>query len=292
MDDSNPAATSTETPPSPSRVTPPNPFPITEDELTRHVRERGVHLFVAVPCYGCKMSCTFVTSILRFEGFCLQNGIRLSFEFLGNESLVPRARNILAERAMRSKATHLLFVDADIGFHPHTIMRMLAYDAPVTTGIYAKKGLNWDDVCSSKKTDPAALKEAGLNFNINLDQSVKNHSVTSGFLKVHDAATGMMLCRMDSLRHLRSVYGESLLVKNDIPSSRETIQEYVALFETQICPKTRRYLSEDYAFCRRCQDQGLHVYADLFAPLTHTGSMLFHGDLTGSMTTNLSLPHA
>lgn len=275
-----------------ARVNPPDPFPNTMDEITKHIRERNIHLFVAVPCYGCKMSCTFVSSILRFEGWCLANGLKISFEFLGNESLIPRGRNILAERAMRSGATHLLFIDADIGFQPLSVLRLLAYDAPVTAGIYAKKGLNWADICKSKHTDIASLKDAGLNYNINFVQQKQQHQVVNGFVKVHDAATGFMLIRMDTLRHLRDAYADTLTVLNDIPSSRDSIKEYVALFDCMICPTSKRYLSEDYAWCRRVQEQGLEVYADLCAPLTHTGSMLFHGDLTSSMKTNLTLPGA
>jgi len=272
-----------------TRVSPADPFPNTNDELTKHIRDRNVHLFVAVPCFGCKMSCTFVLSILRFEGWCLANGVKLSFEFLGNESLIPRGRSILAERAMRSQATHLLFIDADIGFQPVSILRMLAYDAPVTAGIYAKKGLNWNDICKCDKGGIESLRDAGLNYNINLVQQTQ-HQVVNGFVSVHDAATGFMLIRLDSLRYLRDIYAPTHTVKNDIPSSRDSISEYVALFDCMICPSSNRYLSEDYAFCRRCQEHGLSVHADLFAPLTHTGSMLFHGDLTSSMQTNLTLP--
>ena len=275
-----------------TRVAPPSPFPATTDELTKLIRERNVHLFVAVPCYGCKMSCTFVSSILKFEGWCLANGVKISFEFLGNESLIPRGRSILAERAMRSQATHLLFIDADIGFQPLSILRMIAYDAPVTTGIYAKKGLNWSDICKSKRTDIGSLRDAGLNYNINLVPGQTQHQVENGFVAVLDSATGFMLIRMDSLRFLRDVYAPTHTVKNDIPSSRDSISEYVALFDCMICPTSKRYLSEDYAFCRRCQEHGLSVHADLFAPLTHTGSMLFHGDLSASMKTNLTLPGA
>lgn len=276
----------------PARVNPPSPFPSTAEALAKHVKELNAHLFVAVPCYGCKMSCTFVSSLLRFEGWCLSNGLKLTFEFLGNESLIPRARCVLAERAMRSGATHLLFIDADIGFQPISILRMLAYDAPITAGIYAKKGLSWPDICKSKKTDVASLRDAGLNYNINFVQNTQQHQVTHGFVEVHDAATGFMLVRLDALRFLREKYAPTHTVVNDIPSSRDSIREYVCLFDCMICPTSKRYLSEDYAFCRRAQQHGLRVFADLFAPLTHTGSMLFHGDLSSSMSTSLTLPTA
>jgi hypothetical protein len=272
-----------------SRVAPPDPFPTDLNALVEQVKKRNVHLFIAVPCYGCKMGVKFTTSLLRLEGFCLSHGIKMTIEFLGNESLITRGRCILAERAMKSNATHLFFIDADIGFEVPTVLRLIAFDAPVTAGIYAKKGLNFGDVIKASTHEPAKLMDAALNFNLNLDPEKKNHTVTSGFLKVHDAATGFMLIRMDALRKLREIYAPTHTVKNDIPSSRETLPEYVALFETIICPKTKRFLSEDYAFCRKAQENGFDVYADIMAPLSHTGEIMNHGDLSHLLQTKISL---
>lgn len=284
-----------------SRVAPPRPFPTDLKQLTEYVRGMKPHIFVAVPCYGCKMGTRFTTSLLRLEAMCLQHQIKLSVEFLGNESLITRGRCILAEKAMKSEATHLLFIDADIGFEPHSVLRMIAFDAPVCAAIYAKKGLNFGDVAAvppldaADQSDPtlqtahaAKLADAALNFNINLDPQTKNHTVTSGFIKVHDAATGFMLIRMDTLRKLRHIYAETHLVKNDIPNSRDVMPEYVALFETTICPVSRRLLSEDYSFCRKAQENGFDVYADITATLTHTGQIMNSGDLTHLLETKIS----
>ncbi len=292
-----------------TRVTPPTPFPTEMTSLVEYVRNMKPHLFIAVPCYGCKMGTRFTTSLLRLEGFCLQHGLKLSVEFLGNESLITRGRCILAERAMKSNATHLFFIDADIGFEVQSVLRMIAFDAPVCTGIYAKKGLNYSDVSKCKPTPhttpqdpqdpkeqqipdpsyPARLADAALNFNINLTPEKKNHTVTSGFIKVHDAATGFFLIRMDCLRKLREIYQPTHLVKNDIPNSRDAMPEYVALFETVICPTSHRLLSEDYAFCRKCQEHGFDVYADITATLTHTGQIMNQGDLSHLLETKISL---
>ena len=46
-------------------------------------------------------------------------GFTVSLNLLGNESLITRGRNILVSRCLdESAATHLLFIDADIGFDP------------------------------------------------------------------------------------------------------------------------------------------------------------------------------
>jgi len=51
-----------------------------------------------------------------------------------------------------------------------------------------------------------------------------------------------------------------------------------ALFDTMIDEKDqRRYLSEDYAFCRRWQNIGGSVWLDPFITLNHYGNYLFQG---------------
>jgi hypothetical protein len=46
-----------------------------------------------------------------------------------------------------------------------------------------------------------------------------------------------------------------------------------------IDPDTRRYLSEDYAFCRRWQQIGGKIYADVQTTLGHVGNLPFVGCL-------------
>lgn len=239
------------------------------EAMVRHAKT--CHVFVGMPCYGCRLTSKTMTAILQFQAFCLTHGIKLSVDFMGNESLITRARSIMAERFLRSKATHLLFVDADVSFTPASVLRLLSYPkADVTAGIYAKKGLDWGKIGQRTHIPPA---QRLLNFNINMVAGRAQHAVDNGFVEVYDAATGFFCIKRQTLETLRKAYWKDRRVKNDIPGSRDQIDEYCALFDTHVCPDSRRYLSEDYFFCRLCQEQGLKVYADITCPLTHTGSM-------------------
>jgi hypothetical protein len=44
-----------------------------------------------------------------------------------------------------------------------------------------------------------------------------------------------------------------------------------------IDPVSRRYLSEDYAFCRRWQQMDGKIFADVTTTLGHVGNIRFHG---------------
>jgi hypothetical protein len=247
----------------------------------------NVILFVAIPCYGCRLASRAVTSILRFQSFCIQHKIKVSFDIMGNESLITRGRSIFTERFLTSDATHLLFIDSDISFNPVSVLRMIVFNADVTAGIYAKKGLSWDTVSKSESTTPARLLDAALNFNINLPRGEDQHTVKNGFIRVLDAATGFFCIKRHTLETLKKAHPD-LRVKNDIPGSRNHIPEYTIFFDTSIDSDTTRYLSEDYHFCRMVQQANMDVYVDITAVVSHTGSIQYDGDLSDRLSVRLN----
>ena len=57
-------------------------------------------------------------------------------------------QNIVARFLAEEAATHLLFIDADIGFEPAQVFRLIQFDAPVSAAIYPVKRLDWDKVAA------------------------------------------------------------------------------------------------------------------------------------------------
>lgn len=245
-----------------------------EDSPPATVGRSDVALCVATPCYGCMLSLTYLRSILQLQGAAMQAGIPIFFDFIGNESLVQRARNVLAARFLKSNATHLLFVDADIGFNPDAVMRLLRADKDIACAAYAKKTIDWAAVRTkllAGATEP--VDQMGLDFNLNLPG--RECQVVDGFVEVLDAATGFMLIKRRVFERMTDAYKESLRCVNDVIGDKHGVDEYVAFFDCMIDPDTRRYLSEDYAFCRRWQSLGGKIYADVASPLAHVGNMVF-----------------
>ena len=54
-------------------------------------------------------------------------------------------------------------------------------------------------------------------------------------------------------------------------------------------PDSKRYLSEDYAFCRRWQKMGGKIYADVMTTLGHVGNIRFHGKLEERLKASASV---
>ena len=72
-------------------------------------------------------------------------------------------------------------------------------------------------------------------------------------------------------------YKDELNCVND--HQNRDFDEYCALFDCMIDPDNRRYLSEDYAFCRRWQQIGGKIFADCGTTLGHVGNLPFTGCL-------------
>ena len=238
--------------------------------------QQQVKLYVATPCFGCQMSVAYMVSILNLQAACVQRGIECFIDFIGNESLVERARNILAARFLESGATHLLFIDADIGFSPDAVFRLLDSKKEVVTAVYPKKALNWDQIkakLDAGETEP--VYQMGLDFNINI--ATQSSQVTDGLVQVLDSATGFMLIQRSVLTRMYEHYRQELYCVNDILG--QSTKDYVALFACMIDESNKRFLSEDYSFCRRWQRLGGEIWADIASPLAHIGTGIFSGDI-------------
>jgi hypothetical protein len=229
----------------------------------------------------------FLLSVLNLQAACLRRGILIEADFIGNESLVQRARNVLTARFLKAeRCTHLLFVDADIEFHADTVMRLLEFDKDVVTAVYPKKMVDWSEV-EAKLQDGGGrgnepVHQMGLDFNLNLNTS-EPVTVHKGFVNVLDSATGFMLIKRGILGRMAEHYRPELHCMNDVMGTAQQTPDYVALFDCMIDPVSRRYLSEDFAFCRRLQQMGGEIWADVASPLAHIGMNLHGADFARSM---------
>ena len=115
---------------------------------------RKSNIFFATPCYGGQITDQYFLSVFRLTQELIKYNINFRITTLRNESLVPRARNILNAMFLEAKeCTHLMFIDADIEFEPESVIRMLAMDKDLITGAYPKKTLPVDYAINLKFAD-------------------------------------------------------------------------------------------------------------------------------------------
>ena len=247
-------------------------------------------IFVGTPCYGGMISADYFKSCLQLVSLAATRKIELQFATIGNESLITRAWNTLVQLFMDGDYTHLLFIDADIAFNPESVFKMLDIDKDITTGVYPRKTIDWIKVKNKIKNNPNIsedeLMASSLQYNLNVKDPNKIE-LKNGFIEVLDGATGFMLIKRSVFEKMAKEY-PNLQFKPDqhINQSHENEFNYhktstwnYTFFDTMVEPKTKRYLSEDYAFCRLWQNMGGKIYADIMSGMTHYGNYAFRGNV-------------
>jgi len=245
-----------------------------------------VKVHLATPCYGGMVSVEYMRSMCSLINDFTETGISYRIQTLSNDSLVTRARAcLLASFLADEEATHLMFIDADITFNPKSIFRLLSTDKDVVGGIYPMKTVNWDAVKESIADDPelsnSELIHKSANYVINVASSEhreKVGQVRDGFIKVANIGTGFMLIKRQVFTDMMVKHPE-LKYANDITAfvGKPEEDNMWCFFDTWLHPETKRYLSEDYAFCQRFIDMGGEVWGDLLCPLHHRGTYVFKG---------------
>jgi len=216
-----------------------------------YLKTTRVH--ICMPCYGGQLTESTFMSYIKWANVARQLGLDWTVETMTNESLISRARNTLTAKFLHTKeSTHLMFIDADIGWEPWHLLVMLNHDKDVVGGLYPMKSLpvKWcvNGIPGAEQNDP------------------------SGLIEVTKTGTGFLLMK----RHVFDKLNAHPAVKpfiNDIgldPALNPYMKTY---FDTAV--RENRYYSEDWTFCENWRDIGGQVFVDKRVLLKHTGTYVF-----------------
>ena len=215
-----------------------------------YLRTTRVHIMM--PCYGGMLTESTFMSYIKWANTCRQLNIDWTMETMTNESLISRARNTLTAKFLLNKdSTHLMFIDADIGWEPWHLLVMLDRQKDVIGGLYPMKSLpvKW---CVNG-FDGA---EEGPN----------------GLQEVTKTGTGFMLIKREVFEKLDK-HPAVKPFNNDIgldPALNPYMKTY---FDTAV--RENRYYSEDWTFCENWRDLGGKIWVDKRVLLKHTGTYVF-----------------
>jgi hypothetical protein len=221
-----------------------------------------MRILIGTPAFGGQVCTTYLQSVLALA----QHDLPIVIDNY-NDSLITRGRNSIVANFLNDPTyTHLFFIDADVGFSVEQFCRLVDSPHLITAAAYPFKTLLWqgEPVRSEVELHRYVVNIVGEDLSIPSDKLVK----------VYDAATGFMCIKRQAFDALREAYPE-LAYDNDVLGGPK--ENMYLFFDTML--ENRRYLSEDYAFCRRWQKIGGEIWLDFDSKLTHTGPMTFRGDL-------------
>ena len=259
-------------------------------ELTFDLNElRKNKLFIATPMYGGMCAGMFTRSVADLSALCASNGIQIQFYFLFNESLITRARNYCCDEFMRSDATHMMFIDSDIGFNPRDIIALMGlqtedseYD--VIGGPYPKKCISWEKI--KQAVDKGVADENPQLLEKYVGDYVFNPKNNQGQIplgepcEVLEIGTGFMMVRKKTLQKFAEAYPEYSYKPDHVRTEAfDGSREIMMYFQAETDPKSKRYLSEDYWFCQKIQQIGMKTWFCPWMSMQHVGTYIFGGSL-------------
>jgi hypothetical protein len=216
-----------------------------------YLKTTRVHM--CMPCYGGQLTESTFMSYIKWANMARQLGIDWTVETMTNESLISRARNTLTAKFLHTKeSTHLMFIDADIGWEPWHLLVMLNAQKDVIGGLYPMKSL---PVKWCVNGIPGVVEDPD-----------------SPLIEVSKTGTGFMLIKREVFDKMEG-HPAVKPFANDIgldPALNTYMKTY---FDTAV--REGRYYSEDWTFCENWRDLGGQIFVDKRVLLKHTGTYVF-----------------
>ncbi len=255
---------------------------------------KDIYPIVMTPSHDGKFFQNYVLSLLNFTVQSQNVGMRLQVMLHQGESLVTRARNnCVASFLANPEWTHLFWIDSDIGFSAEAAFRLLRSGYDIAAGVYPLKRENWPAQGVAAGTTKQMFEAGFTRYTVNTaadegSTELKLVVQPDGFIKLSEAPTGFMVIKREVFERMMKAYPQYNYVPDSIGVPDQGL--HYRFFDVMVDPKTRRYLSEDYGFCRLWEALGESIYVDANSNLTHQGAKLYGGDFANSLLT--SMPHA
>jgi hypothetical protein len=217
-------------------------------------------VFIAVPAFGQNVNSHTTASLVALVRELCARGMFGGFASLSWPDIVDLRNVFLSVWYDGIKASHLLFVDADMQFEPELVLDMLLADKPLIGALYPRKSfpLSW----VGSPLDPPAEPEGNL-------------------LEIESLGCGVMMIRKDCIENM--IEKGICQVEEDLSGtsirnllSSHDITRLIHAFDKLTTEDERKFqLSEDYSFCYRHRRAGGQVFAVINHKLTHLGTHQF-----------------
>ena len=215
-------------------------------------------VMIAMPCYGGVVSDKTAKGLFNLGKELRTAGIDHGLLTMANESLVTKARSRIANFFMNNtEYDYILFIDADIGFTPEDVFKLLVSNKDITCGAYPMKGIP-------------------LRYNYNISQP----EVKEGDLvKIENIGFGFALIHRRVFEDISNKYKEELkyfpATNNSSypPTEKEYHNSYHYFLELK---KDMSYLPEDFSFFERAKSVGYTAWLNTTIKLSHVGSHVYY----------------
>lgn len=203
-------------------------------------------VLIATPAHDGRLDVWYTTSLVNTVRIAQANNIFLHPVFMSYDALVQRARNDLFRLAIEGEYDDIIWIDADLEWHPLWIMELLNSDKDVIGGTYRKK------------TDDAELYTVKTQTLDATDNLIQVESLGLGFVKM-------------SKKAFTALWEASESYQNEGRECRMVCD--IQIVDGQL-------LSEDVVVFKKLREAGFDVWLDQRMTCCHIGTKKFYGDIS------------
>lgn len=207
-----------------------------------------IKLMIATPAYSGKVHASYAVSLAETIALLTSKGILVEIHIPTSGSLIAAERNRILRKFAHSDCTHLLCIDADLGWPAAAVEGLLKHNVDFVAGCY-----------------PARLENSFLfRACVNEDGSLVTNGIS--LLKMEYIPAGFLLMRKAVIDKMQEVHSHRYFKPKQGPGD-----DGYALFNTEIYEG--EFWGEDYVFCRLVREAGFDIWVDPAIQFNHDGKI-------------------
>ena len=201
-------------------------------------------LYIATPSYEGKVNVDYLYSFSDTVNLLKESNIDVKYQVRKSGTLLPCERNILFEAFYQSNQTHMLCIDADIGWLASDVIKMMNY--------------NLDIVCATYKS-----RQNQVYVHVETPNSEPNEY---NLVKIDYIGLGFVLISREAINRMRNHYASLFYSQTNLGTFHK---KGYAFCDTEVYQGI--HWGEDYVFCRRARGAGNTIWLDKTIKLIHAG---------------------
>jgi hypothetical protein len=227
-------------------------------------------ILIATPCYGGQVTMNYLVSMIELFDRCKSDNFQIGTHFIGNESLITRARNSCAAEFLKSEYRwdKLFFIDADISWKYSQALALIKSDKSIIGGAYSVKRLPLSLNFKPLKQHAGYFRTLDKTMD-EFAHYVEQENNDENEIPVEYLATGFMCID-------RSVFESFSKDASRYSYPCLTTGKIVEHWDFFRCGTNNgAYLSEDFFFCSQAVKYGFQPYLNPTCLVNHEGQYVF-----------------
>jgi len=220
-------------------------------------------IMIATPAFSGNVTIPYALSYAQTAAMLSAHGIAVQPFIVSSGSLLVAERNRLVQAFWESDCTHMLCIDADLGWPVQAVLAMLETKKEFIAGIYPARGNTNEFIFRPVK---------------NKQGNIVQDEAHPHLLKMEYIPAGFMLIAKSVILKMREKHPNLYYEPKD---KRNNPEPGYCFFNTEIYEG--EFWGEDFVFCRNAREAGVDIWVDPLIQFDHAGTI---GMLSQALTPN------